>query len=238
MTRVVVITGSNGGIGSATVQAFRDEGWYVVGLDLAVDAVADVDRHVSVDLTSDDAIQAAFAKLADIERWDALVNNAGASFKTTLLDTAAASWDEILALNLRAAFAMTKYAIPRMRDHGGAIVNVSSVHAVATTSGVAAYAASKGGLVALTRAAAIELAPHGIRVNAVIPGAVDTTMFRGNHESDDAEFIADRTPLGRIGQPNEIAQVILFLADGTRSSFVTGSSVVADGGALARLSTE
>ena len=132
-----------------------------------------------------------------------------------------------------------------LRRSRGAVVNVASVHAFATSAGAAPYAASKGAIVALTRAAALEWAPD-VRVNAVAPGAVDTGMLRQGvqrwapPEAVDAELerLAARIPLGRIGRPEEIAEAILFLADGRRSSFITGQVLVADGGALARLSTE
>jgi glucose 1-dehydrogenase len=125
-------------------------------------------------------------------------------------------------------------------------VNVSSVHAVATSPNVTAYAASKGALLALTRAAAIEMAPFGVRVNAVLPGAVDTPMLRAGvlREDPDADVevalkqLAERTPLRLVGDPSDIAEGILFLADGGRSRFVTGQVLVIDGGATACLSTE
>jgi len=134
-----------------------------------------------------------------------------------------------------------------MRAHGGAIVNVSSVHAIATSANVAAYAASKGGLLSLTRALAIELGSDRIRVNAVLPGAVDTPMLHaglnrwhvhGRNPLELVEQLKSRHVMGRIGQAGEIAQAIYFLADDDRSSFMTGQALVVDGGATARLSTE
>jgi NAD(P)-dependent dehydrogenase (short-subunit alcohol dehydrogenase family) len=131
--------------------------------------------------------------------------------------------------------------------NGGAIVNVSSVHAVATSKEIAAYAASKGGMLALTRALAIELAPDKIRVNTVLPGAVDTEMLRSGLNRDHAgsgttdermEILASKTVIGKIGRPEEIARAIYFLADQDESSFTTGSSLIVDGGATTRLSTE
>ncbi|HEY3310218.1 MAG TPA: SDR family oxidoreductase, partial [Anaerolineales bacterium] len=125
--------------------------------------------------------------------------------------------------------------------------NTSSVHAVATSVNISAYAASKGGLLALTRAMAIEFAPDNIRVNAILPGAVDTPMLRagmnrGHLSGDDIhvrlENLARKTVNGRIGQPEEIAHAIYFLADNTQSSFMTGQAMIVDGGATARLSTE
>ena len=134
-----------------------------------------------------------------------------------------------------------------MRAHGGAIVNVSSVHAIATSANIAAYTASKGGLLSLTRALAIELGSDRIRVNAVLPGAVDTPMLHaglnrghvhGRNPLELVEQLKSRHVMDRIGQADEIAQSILFLADDDRSSFLTGQALVVDGGATAKLSTE
>jgi NAD(P)-dependent dehydrogenase (short-subunit alcohol dehydrogenase family) len=239
MARVAVTTGAAGGIGSAAVDLFRSEGWHVVGIDRTGEKATKADRFVTADVADEASLKAAFESLEDLGQIDTLVNNAAVSQWTPLIQMTSAEWDELMAINLRGAFLATRYAHALMKDHGGSIVNVSSVHAVATTVGVASYAASKGALVALTRASALELAADGIRVNAVLPGAVETSMLRG--DGDDVErirAIAARTPLGRVADPREIAQAILFLADGERSSFITGESLVIDGGALARLSTE
>ena len=153
-----------------------------------------------------------------------------------------------MASNLRSVFLGAKLAHPFLVNAGGgAIVNVSSVHAIATSANIAAYAASKGGLLALTRAMAIEFAPQNIRVNAVLPGAVDTPMLRagfnrgaepGETVTDRLENLARKTVNGRVGQPSEIASTIFFLADNLQSSFMTGQALVVDGGATCRLSTE
>lgn len=180
-------------------------------------------------------------------RLDALVNNAAVQICKPFLETTVAEWDLVMATNLRAVFLMAKHAYPLLKASKGAIVNVSSVHAVATSKGIAAYAASKGALLALTRAMALELGGDGIRVNAVLPGAVDTPMLRagltrGNlNESGATELVrglGERHALGRIGQPREIGRAILFLAENQQSSFMTGQALVVDGGATARLSTE
>jgi NAD(P)-dependent dehydrogenase (short-subunit alcohol dehydrogenase family) len=153
-----------------------------------------------------------------------------------------------MASNLRSVFLGVKLAHPLLKAAGGgAIVNVSSVHAVATSANIAAYAASKGGLLALTRAMAIEFAPDNIRANAILPGAVDTPMLRaglgrGHVGSGDIlerlDNLARKTVNGRIGTPQEIARSIYFLADDAQSSFMTGQALIVDGGATARLSTE
>lgn len=134
-----------------------------------------------------------------------------------------------------------------MKRVGGSVVNISSVHAVATSAGIAAYASSKGALLALTRAMALEFGTDGIRVNAVLPGAVDTPMLhaglsRGHLNGDTTtkllRGLGKKHVMGRVGKPSEIGQTILFLADNEKSSFMTGQALIVDGGATARLSTE
>ena len=182
------------------------------------------------------------------ERLDALVNNAAVQVAKPLVETTVEEWDMVMANNLRPAFLLSKLAYPLFKAAGGgAIVNVSSVHAVQTSANIAAYAASKGGLLALTRAMAIEFAKDNIRVNAILPGAVDTPMLRaglnrGHVAGDDIhtrlDNLARKTVNGRVGKPEEIAHAIYFLADDTQSSFMTGQAMIVDGGATARLSTE
>jgi NAD(P)-dependent dehydrogenase (short-subunit alcohol dehydrogenase family) len=153
-----------------------------------------------------------------------------------------------MTANLRSVFMGVKLFHSLLKASGqGAVVNVSSVHAVATSKNIAAYAASKGGLLALTRAMAIEFAPDNIRVNAILPGAVDTQMLRAGLTRDHAgggtldqrlENLAKNTVSGKVGTPEEIAQAIYFLANHEQSSFMTGQAMIVDGGATARLSTE
>lgn len=244
--RAVLITGACGGVGRATTALFRSAGWLTVGLDRREPAEAlDVDHFLKVDVARQDLGKQIGEAVSRIGRLDALVNNAATQIEKRLVDTAVPEWDKVLATNLRGPFLATQAACPALRRSRGAIVNVSSVHALATSAGLAAYAASKGGLAAFTRAAALELAPD-VRVNAVLPGAVDTPMLRAGlarwaapNDVDSAlQQVASRTPLARVGEPSEIAQVILFLADGERSSFITGQTIVADGGVTARLSSE
>ena len=177
-----------------------------------------------------------------------MVNNAAVQVAKPLIETSVEEWDDVMASNLRSAFIFMKLAYPLLASKGGgAIVNVSSVHAIQTSANIAAYAASKGGLLALTRATAIEFAPANIRVNAILPGAVDTPMLRaglnrGHVGQGDLrsrlDNLAQKTVNGRIGLPEEIASAIYFLADNQSSSFMTGQAMVVDGGATARLSTE
>ena len=234
MTRVAVVTGAAGGIGSAICDAMQSDGWQVIAVDRMP-----VSRPgaLALDLTDSSAVTAG---LAELPRVDALVNNAAVQLFKPLVQTSDEEWDEVLAVNLRAPFVCLRSVAEQLIASRGAVVNVSSVHASATSASIAAYAASKGGLSAFTRAAALEFAAHGVRINAVVPGAVDTRALRdGFARSPDAErSLIERTPLARVGRAQEIAQAVAFLLDGERSGFITGQCIVVDGGALARLSTE
>jgi NAD(P)-dependent dehydrogenase (short-subunit alcohol dehydrogenase family) len=248
MKRVVVITGVAGGIGKATAITFAEQGWLVVGIDLeGKEQPASVHHFVHADVASSEASRPAFDEVAAKEgQIDALVNNAAIQVNKPLLETTPEEWDATFATNVGSVYLAVRNAYPLMRGRKTAIVNTSSVHALATSASIAAYAASKGALLALTRALAIELAPD-IRVNAVVPGAVDTPMLhagltRGHVSGDNVDELlqdlAGRHVMRRVGQPEEVAQAILFLADYERSSFMTGQALVVDGGATARLSTE
>jgi NAD(P)-dependent dehydrogenase (short-subunit alcohol dehydrogenase family) len=246
MTRIVAITGVAGGIGAATAAAFDAAGWFVAGVDIVEPAAATpVGSFSRLDVRQTGAGDAFGTFLASLPGLDALVNAAAIQGIARIDSTQVTAWDEVIDANARGTFLAMQAAYPRLRVSHGAVVNIASVHAFATSVAAAPYAASKGAIVALTRAAALEWAPD-VRVNAVAPGAVDTTMLRqgmqrsASPEGVDAALarLAARIPLGRIGQPAEIAEAILFLADGRRSSFITGQTMVVDGGALARLSTE
>jgi NAD(P)-dependent dehydrogenase (short-subunit alcohol dehydrogenase family) len=237
VTRVAVITGAGQGIGAATVTAFRDRGWTVVGIDREWRDDSDLERII-LDLRDFDALQHAISELGHL---DALINNAGTTLDADIADLDPAALGEVLTVNLKAAMLALSAAVPALERASGCAVNVASVHGVASRAGVSAYAASKGALLAFTRAAAVELGPLGIRVNAVVPGAVDTAMLApgiGGERDAALTAVAERTPLRRVGTPAEIARAIRFLADPEESSFVTGHSLTVDGGALARLATE
>ncbi len=249
MNQVVLITGVAGGIGKATAKLFAEVGWHVVGVDRRyLNSLPGVHHFIHADISDIAASQRIFAEVADDEgHIDALINNAAIQICKPLVKTTPEEWDAVMASNLRSVYLAIRHVYPLMRPRGGAIVNIGSVHAIATSANIAAYAASKVALLALTRSLAIELAPDRIRVNAVLPGAVDTPMLRaslkrGHLEIGDPqqqiEGLSRRTVIGRVGKPAEIAQAILFLADERRSSFMTGQSLVVDGGATTRLSTE
>jgi NAD(P)-dependent dehydrogenase (short-subunit alcohol dehydrogenase family) len=249
--RTVLITGAAGGIGRASVQLFFETGWQVIGVDRAEfgEGFPENGLFIRADISDPDSVDSIYSIANDFHpSLDAVVNNAAYQVTKPILETSAEEWDLVMASNLRSVFLGAKLSFPLFKAAGGgAIVNVSSVHAIATSANIAAYAASKGGLLALTRAMAIEFAPANIRVNAVLPGAVDTPMLRAGmnraHAGDGTlherlENLARKTVNGRIGTPAEIAHTIYFLADTTQSSFMTGQALVVDGGATARLSTE
>lgn len=246
---VVLITGVGGGIGTATAQRFKAQGWSVLGVDLTPpNADLGIDGFFQGDVAEADFWKDLTATLeTQMTVIHGLVNNAAKQVCKPLLDTTLEEWDRVMAVNLRSVYLAVRHLYPLMRGVPGAIVNVSSVHALATSPGIAAYAASKGGLLALTRALALELVDDGIRVNAVLPGAVETPMLRAGlsrgHLSGDVvkeqmTALGTKHPMKRVGHPDEIAQAVYFLAEGTQSSFITGQSLVVDGGAIAHLSTE
>ena len=245
--KVAVVTGAARGIGAATARLFAKHGWDVISIDRAempsahgltiradLSDAAEIDRSV-------EAIRVAYRSI------DALINNAAELIAKPLIETAPAEWDHVMAANVRAVYSLSSLLYPLLKSVKGCIVNVASVHAVATSPGMAAYAASKGALVSLTRAMALEFASDGMRVNAVLPGAIDTLMLadglkRSNlsqgSPSRALEALAARHPLGRVGKPEDVAEAIYFLADAIRASFITGQTLIVDGGATARLSTE
>ncbi len=254
--KTVLVTGAGGGIGRACVAEFASRGWSVIGVDRSplvelqeAGAFPKQALFIQADISHPETAERIFEEARSFSpRLDALVNNAAVQVAKPLVETTVEEWDAVMASNLRSAFLFVKLAHPLLKAAGGgAIVNVSSVHAIQTSVNIAAYAASKGGLLAFTRALAIEFAPDNIRVNAVLPGAVDTPMLRaglgrGHAGQGDMQErldnLARRTVNGRVGKPAEIAHAIYFLADDSQSSFMTGQALIVDGGATARLSTE
>jgi len=247
-SRVVVVTGVAGGIGSATARLLTSHGWKVAGTDLREGPVDGVDRMVVGDASDEGFVLETIAGVVErFGRLDGVVVNAAVQLNQSIQGTSYDEWTKLLKVNLNSSFLWTKYSIPHLERSRGAIVNVSSVHAVATTGKVSAYAATKGGLMAFTRAAALELADHGIRVNAILPGATDTDMLRqgfsrghlsGRTTDEQVRDLAGRHPLKRIADAGEVAETIYFLLNSDTSAFVTGQGIIVDGGATIKLSTE
>ena len=248
--RSVLITGANGGIGRATVKYFSKMGWQVVGGDInpCEYDFPEGGLFIHTDIAEPENVAILFRLTAEFtQKLNALVNNAAIQIAKPVLETSIEEWDDLMDINLRAVFLSIKQAYSLLKPVEGAIVNVSSVHAVQTSADIASYAASKGALLAFTRALAIEFAADNIRVNTILPGAVDTPMLdaglsrghaKGKTLSDKKADLAKRTVLGRVGTPEEIAKAIYFLADNEQSSFITGQPLIVDGGATIRLSTE
>lgn len=249
MSKVVLITGVSSGIGNATAKLFHQEGWHVIGVSRTrTDHIDGVDHYIPADVSKIEDLDRVFDEIKSEEgRIDSLVNNAALQICKPILETTVEEWDAVFNTNVRSVFYTSKLAHPLMAEKGGSIVNVSSVHAIATSLDIAAYAASKGAIKTLTQNMALEFAQSKIRVNSVLPGAIETPMLHQGLTRDHIEglnirsklnALADRTVIGRVGTSEEIAQTALFLADSKRSSFVTGQSIIVDGGATIKLSTE
>lgn len=247
--RVALITGAASGIGRAIATLFAREGAAVAvadvdeigGRQVADDIVTAGGRAIFVllDVTQDaDCKRAVRATVDDLGGLDVLVNNAGIARRASILDATESDWDRTMAVNVKSIFLLSRVAIPVMIEAGGGvIINMGSGWGLVGGPDAAAYCASKGAVVQLTRAMAIDHGKHNIRVNCLCPGDTDTPMLRGEAQQLDEpvdRFLreaADR-PLRRVGRPEDIAQAALYLA-GDASSFVTGTALVVDGGGIA-----
>ncbi|MCJ7696484.1 MAG: SDR family oxidoreductase, partial [Anaerolineaceae bacterium] len=192
--KTVLITGAAGGVGRATAKLFHEKGWRVIGVDRAEfgEEFFKNGLFIQADIADPVLLEAIYTRVSSFtDTLDAVVNNAAVQVVKPLLETSVEEWDAVMASNLRSVFLGAKLAHPLLKKHGsGAIVNVSSVHAVATSLNVSSYAASKGGLLALTRSMAIEFAQDDIRVNAILPGAVDTPMLSTHLDKTRLENLA------------------------------------------------
>ena len=241
---VALVTGGGRGIGREIARGLAAEGVAVAingrtanKLEEVVDEIrAAGGRALAVPAQVEDKAQVAKmiqAVLADFGRIDFLVNNAGVSLPDHFVDLSEQSWDIQIDVNLKGTFLCSQAVARHMLERGsGAIVNLCSIASLAGQEGRAGYAAAKAGLLGLTKVMAQELSPHGIRVNAVAPGLIATEMIARNVPEDFRDgVVLDRTPLGRMGEPREVADAVLFLLS-EGAAYITGTTVLVDGGLL------
>jgi NAD(P)-dependent dehydrogenase (short-subunit alcohol dehydrogenase family) len=249
--KVAIVTGAASGIGRATAALFAEEGASVVAADVdeaGGRALADevgsgggqmVFQRADVTRSAEVAglVETAESRFGGL---DLLFNNVGIAVFKTIDETTEEEWDRVTAANLTSIYLGIKHAVPAMRRRGGgSIVNTASVHGFATTPAMGAYPATKHGVIGLTKGAALDLARHNIRVNAICPGAIDTPLMRSNlravgDEAEELKKIGAAHALGRVGLPVEVGRLVLFLASDD-SSFITGAPFLVDGGLVARL---
>ncbi len=248
--RVAIVTGAGAGIGAAIAHRLAEEGAHVVlaerqedaGERVAAAIIAGGGSALALPIDVSDAAQVASCvqrALSTFGRVDILVNNAGISYTRPTLETTLEDWRRVLATNLDGTFLFCRAVLPGMVDRrSGVIINISSVHSRATVPGAAPYAASKGGISALTRALAAEFGPLGIRVNAVCPGSTDTTIWQetlaGVGGAEIERYWRQHVALDRIQAPREVANVVAWLAS-DEASYVTGADIFSDGGMTALL---
>jgi NAD(P)-dependent dehydrogenase (short-subunit alcohol dehydrogenase family) len=235
-----LVTGGAAGIGAAVVRLLHQEGAQVHVADVNAEAgeslsaeLGDRAEFVALDVTDEESWAAALEGIRRSgSRLTTLVNSAGAALRRPLLETSPDDFRRIVDLNLTGTFLGLSIA-GRELPSGGAVVNISSLNGVLPTAGLGAYVASKAGVSALTRVAALELAARGIRVNAVCPGSIDTAITAGTDFADlDWDAYVQTIPLGRRGTPREVAEAVLYLASDA-STYVTGTNLVIDGGIAA-----
>ncbi|MAG36099.1 MAG: short-chain dehydrogenase [Dehalococcoidia bacterium] len=247
--KVAIVTGAAHGIGEATAAAFASEGARIVIADRDVPAARALAGRigknalaVETDVGQEGSVRRLFAAVSEqVGPSDILVNCAGIAVGGAVDETSREAWQRVLQVNLESIFLCSREAVRQMRESGGgAIINIASVQGLVGLAGWSAYAASKGGIIALTRQMAVEYAADGIRVNAICPGAIDTALLANSAAereqlaaSDPAagrtQAAARMCPLGRVGRPEEVATAALFLAS-DEASYVTGHSLVVDGG--------
>lgn len=240
--RRVVVTGAAGGLGVATVAAFLNQGATVTAIDVNdFDPIAVFGKSgaavqvVVADVSDEKAVKHAVAETGRRGSVTDLVNIAGIGSTTAAIDTPVEVWDRVLSVNARGTFLMSKHILPTMIEHGvGSIVNVASIAGLVGLKDRVAYAASKGAIIAMTRAMAADHGADGIRINCVCPGTIDTPWL-GRIAEKGPEWldgVVARQIIGRLGKAEEIAQTVLFLAS-ERAAFATGSVVTVDGGLTA-----
>lgn len=242
--KTVIVTGAGSGMGRATARLFAEHDANVVVVDIDDDAATETVEYITnigdgraIAITADVSDSADVTRFIDrtvetFDRIDVLHNNAGiAQQSTPVEDVTEETWDQIQDINLKSAFLGAKHVVPHMREQGGGVIlNTASTAGIRPRTGLSAYSASKGGMITLTKQLAYELAEDDIRVNAICPVATDTDMLPEFASADlSVEGIADTIPLGRLAEPDDIANAAVFLAS-EQAAMVTGTALEVDGG--------
>jgi len=238
--KTALVTGAASGIGAAIAERFLSSGYQVAFFDVDARAArATASRITSAarklvlegDVSNEQQVKEAVSRtVADLGSLDVLINNAGIEINGTVVDLSTEQWERQLAVNLRGVFLFSKYSVPEMRRRGGAIINISSVHALVSWPRCPAYDATKSALIGLTRAMAVDHGHDGIRVNAICPGYIETPLLEQWFAMGAVtkEEVLKFHPLGRIGKPNDVAELALFLAS-EAASFISGTYITVDG---------
>jgi NAD(P)-dependent dehydrogenase (short-subunit alcohol dehydrogenase family) len=240
VTRAVVITGAAGGIGAALCERMRDDGYVTIGIDRNRAAAADT--YIQIDMRESQELVELGRELAQSYELKAVVHNAAVQPIAPAGETTLDEWIDALRVNVVAVDALISGSRGNLAANDGSVVAISSVHGRATSGGIAAYATTKAALEGWVRSAAMDLGPE-IRVNAIAPGAIDTAKLRegfarwGESAESRKAVLRERTALRRIGEPSDVAGAVSFLI-GDDARFVTGTVLVVDGGATARLGSE
>lgn len=247
--KVVLITGACGGIGLSLCKKFKKENWIVVGTGRTqkYDCTV-IDYYIIKDLMNKESPEE-IIKIIDCKyrRLDCIINNAAYQICKPVWELSVEEWDNTYNCNVRSIFLFAKYGLELLKKSEGNIVNIGSVHSVATSNEIAGYASSKSAVCGLTKNLAIELGKFGIRVNCVSPGAVDTKMLRegllrGHVGNDDPDTLVNKLGeshlLGKVGNVDEIAEFVYFVSNNDNGKFINGTNLLIDGGACVKLSTE
>ena len=248
MKKVFLVTGCNGGIGKAICEKIHKKGHIIVGTGLHTEENPYVDCFIQANLTNStehskiiSTINSTYAQL------DGIIHVAAVQICKPIWEMEEHEWDKIYDCNVKTVFLFVKYAIELLKSSQGTIISIGSVHGTATSDQIAGYGSSKAAIVGLTRNLAIELGKFNINVNCVSPGAVDTPMLRdglsrghveGGTSDELVEGLGKKHLCGRVGNVNEIASLVEYLSDKTKSEFITGANFIIDGGATIKLSTE
>lgn len=239
MGKTVFITGASRGIGAAAAQLFYKNGYNVViNYNNSKEAAKNLNKELpgslllQGDVSRDEDVKRMIdAAISHFGKIDVLINNAGISYVNLLTDTSLSDWEKLFSVNVTGTFLVSRYAAEHMiSNHSGKIINISSIWGISGAACESCYSASKGAVIAFTKALAKELGPSGITVNCVAPGFIDTDM-NADVSPEDTKAFCDDTPLGRTGTPTEVAKTLLFLAS-EGADFITGQIIGVDGGVI------